>query len=139
MVSYLLETNKFSWIIIELQNHFITATRQIKLLTCQEMGLNHTHSANYALFIFDQLIKFIFYCVVLFLFLWYRSWIWQVNSSFFLISFSSFYFYLLILSWLRIRFHDLFCLFSIRLFRSHDSRILLNGLTWVDPPSIFIF
>jgi hypothetical protein len=33
---------------------------------------------------------------------------------------------------MRIRLHDLFCLFSIMLFQPHDPKIVLNGLTQVD-------
>ena len=50
---------------------------------------------------------------------------------FFLLTFSS-HFHHLILSWLRIRLHDLFYLLSIGLFRPHDSIMVINGLTQVN-------
>jgi len=33
---------------------------------------------------------------------------------------------------LEIKFYNLFCLLSIRLFRPHNPRIVLNRLTWID-------
>ena len=50
---------------------------------------------------------------------------------FFLINFFS-NFVSIMLSGLRIRHHDLFCLLFIMLFWPHDPRIMLNGLTRVD-------
>ena len=40
---------------------------------------------------------------------------------------------------MRIIFHDLFCLFFIILFRSYDSRIVFNKLTWVDSSRFLYF